>query len=176
MSGPNAMLGRVLSVFWPATVVLFLVMAWLTAQIRAGAGGLRTFDERLGGYSLTEAQAFLGALNAEGRELYLGLQGALDSAFPALFATALVLSFVKLFPFKRVMLFGALAVAGAVFDYRENALVAAMLLLDPASVSQAHVAAASRSTELKFAFDAAALLALVWGTAAYFLRRRRSAP
>lgn len=150
--------------FW----VLFALMVgvygamlfWTLPQLQALSGGLLPFDLRPGGYDLAEAQALMSALGAEGRGYYLGVQQTLDSAYPALYAVVMVLAFRALAPLWWGRALGLLAVAGAGFDYLENARVAVMLRLSPEGVTEAMVAAASQATMLKSVTVAAALVAL----------------
>ncbi|MBW6506613.1 MAG: hypothetical protein K0B00_07685 [Rhodobacteraceae bacterium] len=150
--------------FWALFALMagvYGAMLFLTLpQLKQLSGGPLPFDLRPGGYDLAEAQALLAALGAEGRRYYLGVQQMLDSAYPALYAVVMVLAFRALAPLWWGRALGLLALAGAGFDYLENARVAAMLRLAPEEVTAAMVAAASQATVAKSITVAAALVAL----------------
>ncbi len=152
------------AVFWllfAAMVAVYGAMLfWSLPRLEALAGGLMPFDLRPTGYSLNEAQDLLAALGAEGRAYYLGVQQSLDSAYPALYAVVMVMAFRALLAGWWGRALGLLALAGAAFDYLENARVAVMLRLPPEAVSEAMVAAASLATVAKSATVALALVSL----------------
>jgi hypothetical protein len=137
------------------------MLLWSLPHLRALSGGLAPFDLRPGGYDLAAAQALLAALGAAGRSYYLNVQQSLDSAYPALYAVVMVWAFRALAPGWWGRLLGLLALAGAGFDYLENARVAALLRADPGAVTAPMVAAASQATLAKSVAVTAALLVLI---------------
>jgi len=172
--------------FWlvfAATLGVYLVMlVWTLPAITAAAGGLVPFDLRPTGYTADEARAFLAALTPEGAALYRNVQQRLDIAYPALLAATLVMAILLLSPAglgRWRWLLAATALPGMVFDYLENASVAAMLDGGAAALTPELAAAASRWTVLKSAFSALAFTVLLVLLALWLLRRlsrRRSAP
>ncbi len=146
--------------------VYLLMVVWSGPRLSYAAGGLMPFDVRLFGYTQASAQAFLDALGPDGRAFYLGVQLRIDALFPALFA--LVTGFAlwwlyveKSGPMRLAIL--VLPALGAVFDYLENARIAAMLrAVNP---SPDLVAAASQATVLKFLFVGAAIALVLVGVA-----------
>jgi hypothetical protein len=153
-------------IFWSlvaATCAVYAAMIFGTIPaISDAAGGLAIFDMRPRGYPLAEAAAFLGALSAEGRALYLGAQHRLDAVFPGLLAVTAVWALWRLTPdwpaWARVLLL-ALPVVASSFDYIENFRVAA--LLDGGAVTAETVAAASRASVAKAALTTLAYTALI---------------
>lgn len=171
--------------FWvvfAATLGVYLVMlAWTLPAITTAAGGLAPFDLRPTGYSFDEARVFLAALTPEGSTLYRGVQQRLDIAYPALLAATLVLAILLLSPAglgRWRWLLAAAALPGMVFDYLENAAVAAMLDGGAAALTPELAAAASRWTLLKSAFSTLAFTVLLVLLALWLVRRfrRRAAP
>ena len=153
-------------IFWMMFIAMagvYLAMAlWSIPKIAADTGGLLAFDLRPMGYSFVEAQAFLAALSDGGRVFYLNVQHMLDSAYPALMAVVLVMAFNHLFAGWLRWATIVLALAGAGFDYMENAAVAVMLRAGD-GLSEATVATASQWTVLKSGAVTLALLALIVG-------------
>jgi hypothetical protein len=148
------------SLFAAMLFVYGAMLGWTLPGITEGAGGLPPFDLRLTGYSGDEARAFLAALNAPGRALYLGPQRILDMAYPALLAMVLAGALFRFVAHRWVRLGLVLVVLGGmVADYRENYLVALMLGHDGA-VPEALVIAASRATVIKSGLTGFAMLAL----------------
>ncbi len=166
--------------FWivfAATLAVYAVMVfWTLPVIAAAAGGLAPFDMRPAGYSEPQARAFLAALSPEGRSLYLTLQNKLDLAYPALLAATLTMSLIWLFPrlsrSARVALC-ALPAAGAIFDYIENARVAAMLRASPGDVTAQQIELASRATILKSGYTTVAMGLVLIGLVQWALCRKR---
>jgi hypothetical protein len=156
------------SAFWAlfaVTTAVYLVMIlWSLPRVAAAAGGAAPFDLRLLGYGFDEAQAFLAALRPDGAAFYLGVQHRLDIAYPALLALTLFFAIRALAPRRGPIpppLLALIALPGAVFDYLENAAVAAMLRLGASGVTPEIVARASLWTILKSAFTAIAMVVLV---------------
>jgi hypothetical protein len=164
---------------WPVTATVLAIylamLLWTIPALTSGAGGLLPFDMRPRGYSLSEALAYLRALTPEARALYLGPQHWLDTVFPGLLALWLLMAYRRLLTPAGRWVLGTVAVAGAVFDYLENAAVGGLLRIAPEDVTAQMVAAASRWTQLKSAAVSLAMLALVFGVARALWRRRRGA-
>lgn len=163
--------------FWllvAATAVLYGAMLFGTGPvIMREAGGLWPFDVRMTGYSLDDARAFLTALSASGKSVYLGPAMWMDTVFPGAFALVLGLSLWGLSAGRRVAFRLAAVFAAALygmFDYMENAAVATLLNTAPDALDAAIVARASRWTVLKFAFVDVAILLL----AGLLIARRRA--
>lgn len=134
-----------------------VLVLWLAPQLSAQSQGM-PFDLRVRGYGLEEAQAYLAALTAEGRAIYLGPIRVNDTIFPVL------MTLLLLVPLRRwrgvALLWGLPAVAYGVLDLAENAAVAGILRAE--AVNEAQVALASALTMGKFlAFLVAAGVA-VW--------------
>lgn len=120
---------------WPFRLLLLAAgLIWLAMTYRTFpelhrlSGGLQPFDLRLTGYGPQEASTYLEALGAEGRQYYLTAQQRLDLFFPALLALTLVGALVRLVSGPVLWLLVAAALAGAGFDYLENAAVRGMLI------------------------------------------------
>lgn len=143
--------------FWflaGATLVVYLFLVLVFGpRIHAATGGLPVFDLRLGGYTLEEARAFLAALTPEAAQIYLGPVGWLDTLFPGLFAATLYCALVVLLRPRlggNARFVAALAAVPAIFDWLENAAVAAMVKAGPDGVTEQMAASASRWTVLKW--------------------------
>jgi hypothetical protein len=163
-------------ILFAITLSVYGAMAiWTLPGITAAAGGLAPFDLRLRGYTPDEAHAFLGALNLQGRVLYLGPQYVLDMFYPALLAIVLggaVVRLVKSKPLKWALL--AVIAAGMIADYTENSLVAA-LLKSPDPVIDAAVLMASRATVIKAAMTGLAMTAVIIALVVALITNRRNA-
>lgn len=152
------------------TALAYGVLAlWFGPQVQAAAGGLLPFDLRVTGYGPQEARAFLTALTAEGRALYLGPVRINDTVFPVLFTLTLCLPLAAPQGGKGgVRFLPALAYGG--LDLAENMAVATLLRTGP-EVAAPVVALASALTIAKFCAVALAIvLALIHLTRR--LRRR----
>ena len=164
-------------IFWLLLLMMtgvYLAMAlWAIPKITADAGGLLAFDLRPMGYSFADAQAFLSALSEQGRDFYLNVQQMLDRAYPALFAVVMVLAFRRIFSGATRFVASAVALAGAGFDYMENAAVAVMLRAGD-GLSEAMVALASSWTMLKSAAVTVALILLIVGLVRAVLAKRKA--
>lgn len=165
-------------VFWPvfgAMIAVYAVMlVWTLPTISAEADGLAPFDMRPLGYSFDEAKAFLSALSAAGKDLYLRVQQMLDLFYPALLAVTLILATLLLTASRWLRLsLAALAAAGMVFDYRENFFVGRMLEYGPDGIAPDLVASASGATVVKSIFDAVSMIAVLTLTVGWLLARRR---
>ena len=160
---------RAFWVLFAAMITVYLVMVlWTLPEIAASADGLKAFDVRPAGYSETQARAFLTALSADGRVLYLGVQHRLDTAYPALVALTLIYALFWAFPRSgnaaRVAFF-VVPTAAAVFDYLENARVGAMLAMAPQDVTADMISAASSATVIKSGLSTVAFVMLLLGLA-----------
>ena len=154
--------------FWTsfvlATGVYAVMVFWSLPALQHAAGGAVPFDLRPTGYSAAQAQAFLRALPQADKTFYLDVQQRLDSVYPALLAVTLGLGAYLLSPASWGLwrLTGAVfAVPGAIFDYIENARVAALLAADPETLDLHLVAAASHATVLKSMFTTVAMMAVL---------------
>jgi hypothetical protein len=148
--------------FWSiaaATVAVYLVMvAWSLPRIAVAAGGLAPFDMRPTGYSAEEGRAFLAALSPEGRSFYLDVQHRLDLLYPGLLALTLILALRRLAPGWPGLVLSAIALAGAGFDWAENAAVTGLLTQEP---EDSALILANRLTLAKSACTTVALTALL---------------
>ena len=153
------------AVFAAALAVYGVMVGWTLPAISRDAAGLAPFDMRPMGYSVAEARAFLAALGAEGRALYLGPQHALDLVYPALLAGVLIGAVRGLIgPLGLRWGLGLLALGGMAADYLENTRVGAMLRHDRA-VSDAMIMAASHATQAKAGLTSVVMLAVCAGLA-----------
>jgi hypothetical protein len=167
------------TVFWLVFAVMAAIYAvmliWTLPTISAEAGGLMPFDTRPFGYSFEEAKAFLTALSADGRALYLGEQHFLDLFYPALLAATLILAAIVLTsPGLLRWLLSVPAALGLVFDYLENRAVGRMLEAGPDGLTETLVSEASRWTVLKSAFTTIAIVAVIVLLVVRFVARRRA--
>lgn len=157
------------------TLANYLAMAlWTLPRLTRAAGGLLPFDLRPLGYGYHEVRAYLAVLTAEGRETYLTVQHWLDTTYPALLALSLVLALHLLLAPRRVWLAragSAVALAGAVFDYMENAAVAALLRTGVEGIDAGVADRAGVLTMAKSAADAAAMTLLLGAVAVALWRR-----
>ncbi|MDF1716959.1 MAG: hypothetical protein P1U75_09875 [Antarcticimicrobium sp.] len=153
-------------VVFAATLAVYGAMVgWTLPAISRDAGGLVPFDMRPMGYSVAEARAFLAALGAEGRALYLGPQHALDLVYPALLAVVLIGAVCALIgPVSLRWGLALMALGGMAADYLENARVGAMLRHDGA-ITDAMITAASRATQVKAGLSTVVILAVCAGLA-----------
>ncbi len=162
--------------FWglfSLTLAIYAAMlGWSLPTVAAAAGGLVPFDMRPGGYSFTDAHAFLAALSSNGAEFYVTVQQKLDLAYPGLLALTLFSAIAALLPHRigawRWVAAGiALPVGG--FDYLENHAVAQMIDAGAAGLTADLVATASQWTVLKAGASTLAmsvmLVLLLWWAA-----------
>ena len=116
----------------------------LIPQIEAAANGLRCFDMRFG-YGYDDVLAFLSALSAQGRDVYLHRQLPLDFIYPLAYGAFFLLAIYALQKRKTPLLaFPALLAAA---DYTENVCVA--LMLRAAEPAKALAAVGSAATVTK---------------------------
>jgi hypothetical protein len=155
-----------------ATLAIYLTMVlWSLRRISLSAGGQTAFDLRPSGYDFEAAQGFLAALDPAATAFYLDVQQTLDTAYPAMLAAVLAIAIFHLYPGPRAatrFLLLVPPIAGAVFDYLENAAVARMLTVE---ITPEIVAAASRWTVLKSAFTSLAMFLLATLLLLHFWRR-----
>lgn len=152
-------LKRLTLYLWGITGINYAMMLFYsTPVLLKAAGGLLPFDLRLVGYTPDDAAQYLAAISDEGRHFYLTTQSMLDTFFPALFALSLMLTLYRLAPKLPVLFLSP--IAGALFDYYENAAVAQILL--STTPDAALVNMASLLTNLKFASIAFSLLMIIW--------------
>ena len=141
------------------TAVNFAMMVFYSVPVlMSAADGLWPFDMRVTGYSYADTLAYLAALTESGKLFYLTTQSMLDTFFPALLALSLILTLYRRAPQWPALFLTPLA--GALFDYYENAAVHEILrsnVPDPGLVEMA-----SLLTGLKFASIAISLLAILW--------------
>jgi hypothetical protein len=168
------------AVFWTifaAMAVTYAVMLiWTLPTISAEAAGLAPFDMRPLGYSFDEAKAFLSALSADGRDLYLHTQLWLDLFYPALLAASLIFATVLLtVPGLLRWLLILPAILGMVFDYLENFSVGRMLEAGPDTLTEALAGEASRWTILKSGFTTISMVAVIVLLVVWFVTRQRRA-
>jgi glucan phosphoethanolaminetransferase (alkaline phosphatase superfamily) len=161
-----------------AAIALYAVMAlWSFPLIAENAGGLAGFDLRFFGYSADEARAFLSALSDTGRAHYLGIQHSLDLVYPAVLSLTLVLGVLRFgarLPLVVRLVLVLIPLAGAGADYVENVLVAEILTLPVADVTDAMIAQASLVTTLKSMLFAVAIGVTFLLAVVFALRRRRN--
>jgi hypothetical protein len=166
------------TVFWVIFALTATVYATMLGsalpRISAEAGGGQPFDMRPLGYSFEEARDFLSHLSAEGKDFYLNIQQRLDTAYPALYTATLGLAIYRLTPerlgrWKWPLI--VIPMAGAGFDYVENAAVARLLRSGAESLRVEDVAAASRATILKSIFTRASIIIVIVFLAIWFSQR-----
>jgi hypothetical protein len=152
--------------FWglvALTVVVYaLMLAWSLPIIAAAAGGLSPFDVRPGGYTFTDATAFLAALTPDGARFYAEIQQRLDIVYPALISATLFFAIAFLTPLRGGWQWAPalLALPVAMFDYFENHAVAMMLEAGMTGLTAAMVESASQWTVLKSIATTVAMLML----------------
>ncbi len=151
-------------VFWVSLVaggtVYAAMVGWSLPAIQSGAAGLVPFDLRPAGYNTDEAQAFVDALTAEARALYLGPQHWLDTFYPGLLGLMLFSGIALLAPLRWRWVLGLAAIPGTVSDWTENMLVARLLRHDGALPAD-RVEAASLATVIKSVCTTIALVLLL---------------
>jgi len=156
-----------------ATVAVGGVMAVrIVPRIEEAAAGRTLLDKRVGGYNFAEARTFLRALTPEAANTYLRMAMGLDMIFPLLYGATIALAIQWTtpdhFPIPPYVM--ALAVLPAViFDLRENALVAAMLMGGPEELKPELAARASTSTRWKWRLLAASICVLAVMAAVRFI-------
>ncbi len=147
------------------TFGVFMAMSvWSLALIEAEAGGQPAFDLRFSGYALAEAQAFLTALSAEGRAMYLGPQAVLDTIYPPAAAVVLAIGAWVLTPgwpgWLRLVLV-AVAACGMTADLMENSAVRALLQTGADQITVDQVARANMLTLAKSLCNTVSILVIL---------------
>jgi hypothetical protein len=137
-----------------AVAVYAVMVLWSLPMVAVDADGERllAFDLRPGGYTLAEAQTYVGGLSAAQTAFYLDVQHRLDLVYPPLLAATMALGTFLLAPAalgagRWPLILPALA-AGAL-DLLENAGVAGLLRAGAAGLTAESVAAASRWSMMK---------------------------
>lgn len=151
-----------------ATLALYLAMAvWSLPTIRLEADGQMPFDLRPFGYSAQAAEDFLNALSDEGRVFYGEVQHRMDAVFPTLLLlwSGWTIGLLYRGPVRWGLI--ALALAGCIADYGENAAVARLLDGFDAETAQN----AARWTMAKSAAATVVYLTILWGGVQLLLRR-----
>ncbi|MGE0500597.1 MAG: hypothetical protein AB7I79_02950 [Rhizobiaceae bacterium] len=166
------------AVFAGTAAVYAAMILWSIPKITVSSEGesLLPFDLRPFGYDFTAAHAYLEALTADATASYLGLQHTFDMFFPALVATTVALATLLLSPvswgFARWML-ALIVLPGMVFDYCENAAVAAMLAAGASGLTPDLAIRANGFTVLKSAFNALSMAIVLVMIANHLVRRFR---
>ncbi len=157
--------------------IYIAMVAWSLPKIAADANGLLPFDVRLGGYSFSEARAFLAALSADGNAFYRNVQQILDKVFPALEALSVGWAIYLLTPqtwgFIRFAL-ACYAIPGMIFDYLENAQVTIMLQTGAADLTKDLTGLASYYTQMKSIFVTLSFVVLLVMIVFWFFRHWRA--
>jgi len=164
------------------TAVLDLYELFVTIPGLAGFSPQAIFDMRVGGYVLTEAQALLTALGADGRWYYLSRHVPADTLLAIIEAIAISLiilrvtrpggRFAIVVPASGRALMLAAPATTLLLDLCENALVTHMLIGE--APNAAVVSTASLATQGKWGFASVSIaLALILPPAAWLQRRRR---
>lgn len=151
-----------------ATLLLILcaglcaALLWGTYGVVGPAtGGLMPMDLRVTGYGPAEVRAFLGALDAGARDFLLGPMRIVDTAFPPALAALIVVLGPGRAGLLRLSRLAALAYA--LVDLAENAVVAGLIRGGADTVTEETVRLASTLTLSKFALLTLAVLALALG-------------
>ncbi len=137
-------------------ILMLMNFVWTVPQIEAAAEGLRVFDNRPFGYSVAEAEAFLKALNDEGKAIYLGVQRNLDTVFPLLLMVAMPWALWVMSDGWPLLLRSIGVVCGFVggaCDLIENGMVARLLAEYPENFNVDLVEVASHFSMAKWTLD-----------------------
>jgi hypothetical protein len=114
--------------------------------IRANTGTMNIFDLQAKGYTLAYAKAFISAMGAGGKNVYLKAQLPLDFVYPAVYTLLYLGLAQKIFRKQLAPVFAATAVL-CISDYLENSMTIVMLVSNELTVPV--VAAASVFTVTK---------------------------
>ncbi len=172
----------VLILFILTNVVYGAILGYSIPLVLSFAPESVLFDMSPAGYSYDEAIVLLQSLGLEGRNAYLTIQIPIDLVYPGLFAIsyALLITWVlkQFLPGQsKLFFFAFVPVFAGIFDYLENATVAAMLNGFP-DISEGLVTTASSFTIAKSGlttlFFVGLIVALVYW-AIWRLRKGRQA-
>ena len=161
-----------------ALSILTFMNVWTVPDIREAAGGIRIFDNRPFGYSLADAQAFLRALEPEGKAIYQGIQRHLDTVFPVTFMIAMpwALWLMSTSWPRQLRYFAVLCgTLGPICDLTENYFVGEMLRLGPDAIDAELVLLSSQFSVTKWVLDLLAVACFVILGWSYLLERWRLA-
>lgn len=153
-----------------SAVLLGVMDLFLLPAIERAAGGLRCFDLQLSGYDFETARAFVQALSAQGRQLYLFAFLPVDFVFIAAYTVFFVLVLKRLSaPRAMVVVWPAVLAAS---DFCENCCTA-VLLCGFDRLSPATVAVFGKVTGFKSLMMYAVFVALVISAVRFLLNRRK---
>ncbi len=142
----NRSLALILSISGALTFLIMGVMnTLLMPAIESTTQGLRCFDMNSFGYTYEQAKEFVSLLTPEGKNTYLHIQLPLDCVFPLVYVSFFCALFKKLGRGK--VLFYAVPLLLAVFDYCENAC--SILMLTSAGFGKELALFASTATVIK---------------------------
>ena len=153
-----------------SAVLLGVMDVFLLPAIERAADGLRCFDLQLFGYDYETARAFLQALSAQGRQLYLFAFLPVDFVFIAAYTVFFVLALKRLsVPRAMVVVWPAVLAAS---DFCENCCTA-VLLCGFDRLSPATVAVFGKVTGFKSLMMYAVFVALVISAVRFALNKRK---
>ena len=135
------------------TLSIFVVMTfWYVPKLTVVTTDavLRPFDLRAFGYTPQDAKRYLSALTPDMIAMYKDQMLALDRVFPILYSSAWIGALAWIGNGGWRWVFSAAILAGAGFDYLENAAFTQMLMTEPGKLADSVVIDASRWTVLKF--------------------------
>jgi hypothetical protein len=138
-----------LRVLWAATAAAYAFVVLGPGAVLIGTGGgAQPFDLRFAGYTLAEAQGYLGLIGAAGRMQYLSAVIPADMIFATLFAVTMAASALRAGAGVAV---AALCALPGLCDLAENLTLAQMLAQAGAGLDPRVVARASVLTQAKWA-------------------------
>jgi hypothetical protein len=170
-----------------AAYILF--QFWAFTQVPESAiyfGSPTMPDVRMGGYTPDDLRMLMTQIGPEGRETYLVAQRRIDLTIPALGMAMFVMSlwalgdglvvFGKTWSTRRALAFACIGLIGPLFDFSENALVAAAMRAGPEMFDAAGIQLSSLCTQLKYTFIAITIaLIVVLASLRWWQSRTRSA-
>lgn len=152
-----------------SAVLLGVMDLFLLPAIERAADGLRCFDLQLFGYDYETARAFVQALSAQGRQLYLFAYLPVDFVFIAAYTVFFVLVLKRLSAPRAMFVWPAVLAAS---DFCENCCTAVLLCgLD--RLSPATVAVFGKVTGFKSLMMYAVFVALVISAVRFALNKRK---
>lgn len=116
-----------------AALAVWLLMSFWTVPALSPPG-FRPFDFAFPPYDAERAAAYLRALGAEGRAVYLGRQLVLDLVYPALLAAVIGIGALHLAPSRTGRWIALLVIVAMALDYAENGVIALVLRGGPDGV------------------------------------------